>query len=262
MAVSGASNGASIGLPPGLTWPFAVVLAALLGSFLNVCISRLPRRESIVLPPSHCPACQAPIRYYDNIPVVSFVALGGCCRDCRTPISWRYPLVEALTIGVGLLVLWRLGATWDGVRMFLFALTLVAVTFIDLETLLIPDRITLPGIALGLLTHLYPVPWNLVGGLVGCLVAGALFYVIALASRGGMGGGDIKLAAMMGAFLGWQLVLVAILLAVLAGGVIGLMLLLSGLKGRKDPVPFGPFLALGGFVAGLWGEPLLHWYLG
>lgn len=249
-------------LSPVLAWPFAVALAAVLGSFLNVCISRLPRGQSVVSPPSHCPRCAAPIRYYDNIPLVSFAVLRGRCRACREPISWRYPLVEALAVGVGLLVLWQLGPTWEGLRAFLLALALIVVTFIDLETLLIPDRITLPGIALGLGMQLYPSVRGLVGGLLGCLLAGGIFYLIALLSRGGMGGGDIKLAAMMGAFLGWDLVLVAIFLGVLAGGLTGVLLLVMGRKGRKDPVPFGPFLALGGVIAALWGRPLLTWYLG
>lgn len=250
------------GLPPAVAWPFALAVAAVLGSFLNVCITRLPRRESLVLPSSHCPGCKTPIRYYDNIPLVSFVILAGRCRACRAPIAWRYPLVEALAVGLGVLVLGRWGPTWEGLRVFLLGLALIAITFIDLETLLIPDRITLPGIVVGLLTHLYPSPRGFVSALLGCLGAGMLLYLVALASRGGMGGGDIKLAAMMGAFLGWQLVLVAIFLGVLAGGVTGLFLLLSGLKGRKDPVPFGPFLALGGLAAALWGQPLLAWYLG
>lgn len=257
--MTGAAPG---GLPAAATWPFAIALAAVLGSFLNVCISRLPRGESVALPASHCPGCKTPIRCHDNIPLVSFVLLGGRCRACHAPISWRYPLVEALAVAVGILVLWRLGPTWAGLRVFVLGLALIAVTFIDLETLLIPDRITLPGIMVGLATYLYPSPREVVGPLVGCLLAGALFYVIAVASRGGMGGGDIKLAAMIGAFLGWQLVLLAIFLGVLAGGVTGLLLLLSGRKGRKDPVPFGPFLALGGLVAALWGRPLLAWYLG
>jgi leader peptidase (prepilin peptidase)/N-methyltransferase len=192
---------------------------------------------------------------------VSFLLLGARCRSCREPISWRYPVVEALSIGVGGVILWRFGPTWPGLRMFLLGLGLVAVTFIDLEHLLIPDRITLPGIAVGLLTALYPAPGQIVDALGGCLLAGGLFYLVALASRGGMGGGDVKLAAMIGAFLGWQLALVAVFVGVLAGGLVGIGLLLGGLKGRKDPVPFGPFLALGGFVAAVWGAPLIRWYL-
>ncbi|MBI3454917.1 MAG: prepilin peptidase [Candidatus Rokubacteria bacterium] len=245
-----------------LTWPVVVVVAALLGSFLNVCISRLPRGESVVSPPSHCPRCDAPIRYYDNLPLVSFALLGGRCRACREPISWRYPIVEALAAAVGFLAFWQLGPTWAGLRAFVLGLALIAITFIDLETLLIPDRITLPGIVIGLGLSLVPSPRALVWALIGCLVAGGLFYAIAALSRGGMGGGDIKLAAMLGAFLGWPLVVLAIFAAVVLGGVVALGLLASGRRGRKDAVPFGPFLAFGGLLTALWGRPVLAWYLG
>ncbi|PYM59961.1 MAG: prepilin peptidase, partial [Candidatus Rokuibacteriota bacterium] len=145
-------------LPGVVGWPLLVVLTGLLGSFLNVCISRLPVRESIVFPGSHCPRCQAAIRFYDNVPLLSFAALGGRCRACRAPIAWRYPLVEALTIGVGVLIVWTLGPTWEALRVLLLGLGLIAVTFTDLEHLLIPDRITLPGIAVGFLSQLYPAP--------------------------------------------------------------------------------------------------------
>ncbi len=222
-------TGEASGLPAAVTWPFAVALAAVLGSFLNVCISRLPRGESVVLPASHCPSCKTPILFYDNVPLVSFFVLGGRCRACRARISWRYPLVEALTVAAGLLILSQLGPTWQGARAFLLALALIAVTFTDFEFLLIPDRVTVPGIGIGLLTQLYPSPWNLLAGLAGCVLAGALFYVIALLSRGGMGGGDVKLAAMIGAFLGWKLVLVAVFLSVLVGGLVGIGLRAYGL---------------------------------
>lgn len=255
------------GLPPALTWPFVVAFAALLGSFLNVCISRLPRGESIVSPPSHCPRCRTAIRCYDNIPLVSFAILGGRCRACREPISWRYPLVEALAVLVGLLVLWRLGSTWDGLRAFVLSLLLIAVAFTDLETLLIPNRITLPGIVAGLLLRLYPSPREVMDGLWGGLVAGGIFYLIMWVSpmvfgREGMGFGDVKLAAMMGAFLGLSVGLVAVFLGVVAGGVTAIVLLLSGLRRLGEYLPFGTFLALGGVLAALWGRPLLAWYLG
>jgi leader peptidase (prepilin peptidase)/N-methyltransferase len=249
-------------VPAAIAWPVVVALSAALGSFLNVCISRLPRGESIVSPPSHCPRCQSPIRYYDNIPLVSFVLLGGRCRVCREAISWRYPLVEALAVGAGVLVLWQVGLTWNGLRAFVLVLALIAVTFIDLETMLIPDRITLPGIVVGLALSVVPWPSGLLSALAGCLVAGGLFYLIALVSRGGMGGGDIKLAAMLGAFLGWPLVLVAIFTGVLLGGVVAVALLVSGRRGRRDPVPFGPFLAVGGLLTAVWGRSILAWYLG
>lgn len=261
----------SVALPGGfplvLAWSLVVAVAAVLGSFLNVCISRLPRGESVVSPPSHCPGCQTPIRFYDNVPLVSFLVLGGRCRACRSPISWRYPLVEALAVAVAILVLWELGPTWAGLRALVFGLILIPVTFIDLQEKLIPDRITLPGIALGLVLHLYPSPGEFLAALHGCLMACGIFYLIVwIASRiwgpDAMGLGDIGLASMMGAFLGWPLVMVAIFLGVFAGGLSGIILLLSRLKGRRDEIPFGPYLALGGLLAAIWGEAILAWYLG
>jgi leader peptidase (prepilin peptidase) / N-methyltransferase len=255
------------GLPPVILWPLALALAAMLGSFLNVCISRLPRGESIVSPPSHCPRCDTAIHAYDNIPLVSFAVLGGRCRGCRAPISWRYPLVEALAIVAGALVLWQLGPTWDGLRAFVFLLALIAITFTDLEHHIIPDWITLPGILVGLAFQLYPSPRAVIDALIGCLLGGGIFYLIAWLSpkvfgQEGMGGGDIKLAAMMGAFLGWKVVLLAIYVAVLVGGVGGALLLLLRLKRLGQHLAFGPFLALGGVVAALWGRPFLGWYFG
>jgi leader peptidase (prepilin peptidase) / N-methyltransferase len=258
---------APISLPPVFTWSVAVAVAAVLGSFLNVCISRLPAGESIVLPPSHCPTCQVPIRYYDNIPLLSFALLRGRCRSCRTAISWRYPIVEALAIGVGVLALWQLGPTWDGLRLFVLGLALIAVTFTDVETRLIPDAITLPGIVVGLAFRLYPNPRDVLDGIAGCLVAGTVFYLIAWLSpkvfgREGMGGGDIKLVAMMGAFLGLKLVVVAIYFGVMAGGFAAVLLLALRQKQWGQYLAFGPFLALGGLFAAFWGRPVLAWYLG
>jgi leader peptidase (prepilin peptidase)/N-methyltransferase len=254
-------------LPPVIAWPVVVALAAVLGSFLNVCISRLPRGESIVSPPSHCPRCDRPIRPYDNVPLLSFALLGGRCRTCRAPISWRYPLVEALAVAAAAVVLWQLGPTWEALRAFILVLALIAITFTDLEHRIIPDWITLPGIAVGLASQLYPSPARVVDGALGCVLAGGIFYVIAWLSpkvfgKEGMGGGDIKLAAMMGAFLGWKTVLVAIYVAVLVGGMSGLVLLLVGLRRLGQELAFGPFLALGGVIAALWGRPFLSWYFG
>jgi leader peptidase (prepilin peptidase) / N-methyltransferase len=254
-------------VPGPVQWAFMVGLSALLGSFLNVCISRLPRQESVALPRSYCPHCRTTIRWYDNIPLLSFALLGGRCRACRAPISRRYPLVEALAVGIGLLVLWRLGPTWDGARAYVLGLALLAVTFTDFEERIIPDAITLPGIVIGLAFQAYPRPIDILDGVVGCLLGGGLFYAIAWLSpfvfgREGMGGGDIKLAAMLGAFLGWRLCLVGIFVGVLAGGLSASALLVLGRRRWGEYLPFGPFLALGGFVAALWGRPLLAWYLG
>jgi len=240
----------------------ALLLGLVVGSFLNVVITRLPERRSLVTPRSACPACGAAIAWYDNVPLVSFAVLRGRCRSCARPISWRYPLTEAATAVLFGLAAARFGpAPSLGVALLLIAL-LVAVTGIDLEHQIIPDVITLPGTAAGLLASLLTGDVPLVDSLIGIAAGGGLFLLIILASRGGMGGGDVKLAAMLGAFLGWKVMLLSVLLAVLAGGAVAVMLLASGRTGRKDPIPFGPFLAGGGAVGLLWGEDLLEWYLG
>jgi leader peptidase (prepilin peptidase)/N-methyltransferase len=240
----------------------ALLLGLVVGSFLNVVITRLPERRSLVTPRSACPACGAAIAWYDNVPLVSFAVLRGRCRSCARPIPWRYPLTEAATAVLFGLAAARFGpAPSLGVALLLIAL-LVAVTGIDLEHQIIPDVITLPGTAAGLLASLLTGDVPLVDSLIGIAAGGGLFLLIILASRGGMGGGDVKLAAMLGAFLGWKVMLLSVLLAVLAGGAVAVMLLASGRTGRKDPIPFGPFLAGGGAVGLLWGEDLLEWYLG
>lgn len=239
-----------------------VLLGLVVGSFLNVVITRLPEGRSLVTPRSACPVCGAAIAWYDNVPLLSFAVLRGRCRSCARPISWRYPLTEAATAVLFGLAAARFGpAPSLGVALLLIAL-LVAITGIDLEHQIIPDVITLPGTAAGLLASLLTgdVPW--VDSLIGIVAGGGLFLLIILASRGGMGGGDVKLAAMLGAFLGWKVMLLSVLLAVLAGGAVAVALLASGRTGRKDPIPFGPFLAGGGAVGLLWGEDLLEWYLG
>ena len=243
-----------------LVWALMLGLGAVVGSFLNVCIYRLPRRESLVLPGSRCSYCTAPIRWHDNIPLLSFLLLGGRCRACKATISWRYPLVEAATVLLFVLVWTRFGLTLEGLRAVLLVSALVVVAFIDLEHRIIPDRVTLPGIVLGLIGAWF-LPPGIISSAVGTVVGGGLFYLIALVSRGGMGGGDIKLAAMLGAFLGWQAGLLAIFFGVLAGGVVGVVLLVLRLRGRKDAIPFGPFLAFGGVVALFWAAPILRWYL-
>src|SRR5262245_16186955 len=161
-------------LPPVVAWPAGVILAAVLGSFLNVCISRLPRGESIVLPPSHCPVCHGPIRPVDNIPLVSYLVLGGRCRSCGVTISWRYPVVEALAIALGVLVLWQLGPTWEAARAFLLSLALVATTFTDLETRRIPDRITLPAVVGACVL----APEGLSRGSLGAILGAAVFALV------------------------------------------------------------------------------------
>ena len=248
-------------LPPLFLEATCFVFGLVIGSFLNVVVARLPDGRSVVHPPSACPACGSTIRWHDNVPVFSWLWLRARCRSCQARISWRYPAVELLTAVLFLLAARRFGPALDLGAALLLLAALVAITAIDLDHQIIPDIITLPGIAVGagLALALHPAAW--LDTLIGILVGGGLFLAIILASGGGMGGGDMKLGAMMGAFLGWKLVLLAILLGVFAGGAVAIGLLVTGTKGRKDPVPFGPFLALGAVVSLLWGNTLVAWYL-
>ena len=238
-----------------------LVLGLVIGSFLNVVIVRLPEGRSLWRPRSACPGCGTPIAWYDNIPIVSFALLHGHCRSCHMAISARYPIVEAATGALFALAYLVLGPTPTfGVSLVLLA-ALVAITVIDLSHQIIPDVITLPGILAGVAANLVTRRVTWLESLIGVVVGGGIFLVVILASRGGMGGGDMKLGAMLGAFLGWKLGLLSILLGVVSGGVVAICLLLLRRKGRKEAIPFGPFLALGGAVAFLWGETLLGWYL-
>jgi leader peptidase (prepilin peptidase)/N-methyltransferase len=232
-----------------------------IGSFLNVVIARLPEGRSVWRPRSACPGCGKAIAWYDNIPVLSFAVLRGRCRGCAMAIPWRYPIVEAATGATFGLAYLLLGQTPDFVVAAAFLAMLIAITAIDLSHQIIPDVITLPGIVAGVVANLVTGRVTWLESLLGIAVGGGIFFVIIIASRGGMGGGDMKLGAMFGAFLGWKLGLLAVLLGVLAGGVTALCLLLLGKKGRKEAIPFGPFLALGGAITLLWGERLLAWYL-
>ncbi len=249
-------------------------MGLIVGSFCNVCIHRIPQGENIVIPGSRCPKCRTPIRAYDNIPLLSFLALKGQCRSCGYRISWQYPVVELLAGLLFALAVLQFGLTWHTGILWAFLAALVIVTFIDLEHQIVPDVITLPGIAIGLtwsvLTALLspgsrgtllafspPAPLD---ALLGTLVGGGILYLVAVLSRGGMGGGDIKLTAMVGAFLGWRAALLTIFLGTLSGSVIALLLLASGKKGRKDPMPFGPFLVLGAVLALFWGDAIIASY--
>jgi len=241
--------------------PDLIILAAagaILGSFANVVIYRLPRGESIVVPGSRCPRCGTPIGAWDNVPVVSFLLLRGRCRRCGGRIPWRYPLVELLTAALVVAV----GVRFKEFLPFLSALTLVfllvVITFIDLDHQLILNRVTYPGIVIGFLMSALSGR-ALSAGLAG-LGAAAVILAIVVLSRGGMGGGDIKLAAVMGVFLGWPSIAVALFVAFLAGGLVGLVLLALRLRGRKDAIPFGPALAAGAVAALFWGDMIVRWY--
>jgi leader peptidase (prepilin peptidase)/N-methyltransferase len=244
----------------------AFVFGSVVGSFLNVCIHRLPKEESIVVPRSRCPACQSPIRAVDNIPLLSFILLHGRCRACGHPISWRYPLVEGLTALLFVLTVSRFGVTLKSTFLLTFLCGLVVVSFIDLDHQIIPNAITLPGIPLGLIGGLLVGEPPLLDRLIGT-VAGAgflylvLFYGGVLYGQEAMGEGDLNLIALVGAFLGWKAVVVTILVACFVGSAVGLGLMAVKRLGRRQHIPFGPFLSLGAVVGLFWGERLIGWYL-
>jgi leader peptidase (prepilin peptidase) / N-methyltransferase len=237
-----------------------------IGSFLNVVIHRVPRGKSVVTPPSRCPHCNYLLRWSDNVPVLSWVFLRGRCRKCRAPISIRYPVVEILTMLLFLLHLWVFGWSALMIVRVAFATALVALFAIDLEHQLLPNVITLPGIAVGLIVSLV-LPPGIVDAVLGALLGYGILWAIAAtyyryAGHEGMGGGDLKMLAMIGAFLGWQLVILTLVLGSVGGSLIGMLVIAIKRGDRKYALPFGTFLALGALAASLVGEQILTWYLG
>ncbi len=242
------------------------VFGAVAGSFLNVCIHRLPLGVSIVSPPSRCPRCQRRIPFYYNIPIISYIVLLGRCAYCRAPLSLQYPLVEAMAGLFSVMLMRRSGLSPELFVHFVFAGALIVVTFIDLEHQIIPDVISLPGIAVGLAASFFLEPPGVLGSVIGVLLGGGALFMIAAAYRfvtgaEGMGGGDIKLLAMIGAFLGWKGVLLTVLLSSFAGAITGVVLIYVFGKGTKHAIPFGPFLALGALIHLFFGESMIGWYI-
>lgn len=244
---------------------FAFLFGAVVGSFLNVCICRLPEGKSVVFPPSACPGCGSQIRWYDNIPIVSFLLLRARCRSCKAPISWRYPLVEALNGGLTLLLFLKFGPSLAFLALLIFCSSLVVITFIDLDHQIIPDEISLPGIVIGFAFSFF-LPWNgWLNSIFGILLGGGSLFLVAwgyerLTGKEGMGGGDIKLLAMMGAFLGWRSILFIVFSASLVGSVIGVSAMVIQKKDGKLAIPFGPFLAFGAVLYIFYGRQIISWY--
>ena len=237
-----------------------------IGSFLNVVIHRLPRGTSVVTPPSRCPGCNYQLQWSDNVPVLSWIFLRGRCRKCRAPISIRYPIVEILTMLMFLLHLWLFGWSALMIVRVAFATALIALFAIDLEHHLLPNAITLPGIVVGLIVSLV-LPPGIVDSILGTLLGGGVLWVIGEAyyrysGQEGMGGGDVKMLAMIGAFLGWKLVLVTLVLSSIGGSLIGVLVIAIKRGGMKHALPYGTFLALGALAASLVGDRILAWYLG
>jgi len=244
----------------------SIIFGAMVGSFLNVCIHRLPKEESIVRPGSHCPKCNTPIQFYDNIPLLSYLLLRGKCRYCQVSISIQYPMVEAITALSSFFLFITFGVSLSFFYYFSFVAALIAITVIDLYHQIIPDVISLPGIGIGLLGSLIIPRITFFESLIGIISGGGSLFLVAtiykwLFKRDGMGGGDVKLLAMIGAFLGWKAVILTILLSSFIGSIIGITVMLIKGKDFKYAIPFGPFLSLGAVISLFWGENLISWYL-
>jgi leader peptidase (prepilin peptidase)/N-methyltransferase len=243
--------------------PFAAALGAILGSFLNVLILRLPKEESVVFPGSKCPSCQAPIAWYDNIPVVSWLVLGGKCRNCQAGISIQYPLVEIVVAAIWGLAVWHYGLTLNALAAAIFCTILLGIAVTDARHYLIPDEFSLGGLVLGLLLSLRDGVDGLVVALVGAAVGFALLYAIAVLGekvfgKEAMGGGDIKMMAMVGAFVGWQ----GVLLTIFLGSFLGTLVFVPLQLKKKMLVPFGIFLAAAAAIVFVVGDAMIAWYWG
>ena len=236
-------------------------VGACVGSFLNVVIYRLPKKESLIRPGSHCPACNSPIRWYHNIPIVGYLVLGGKCADCGEKFSARYAAVETLTGLLFVACYAAFGLTGAAAVYMALSSALVAVLFIDIDHFIIPDAITLPGIPIGLLCALFILPLSISDALIGVVVGGGILFLIAVIAPQGMGGGDIKLLGMVGAFLGWKSALITIFLGSLVGSVGGIIGMIALGKGRKSKIPFGPYLAIGAFLAMFFENEIIELYI-
>ncbi|HZV55096.1 MAG TPA: A24 family peptidase [Rhodocyclaceae bacterium] len=275
--------------PGGVFVATSVLLGLAIGSFLNVVIHRLPRMMerdwaaqcaelrgeplaegeplSLVRPRSRCPNCNRQIHALENIPLLSFIVLGGHCKGCGMPIGWRYPIVEALTGLLFGLVAWQIGPTLAAAGAMAFVAAMIALTFIDFDTQLLPDDITLPLLWAGLLLNVSGTFTDITsavsGAAAGYLSLWAVYWLFKLTTgKEGMGYGDFKLLAAIGAWLGWQVLPLTILMSSFVGAVVGITLILFARHGRNVPIPFGPYLAVAGIIALFWGKPLTQAYLG
>ncbi|BBO66590.1 type 4 prepilin-like proteins leader peptide-processing enzyme [Desulfosarcina alkanivorans] len=244
----------------------AFILGACIGSFLNVCIYRIPAGLSIVHPGSSCPRCKTMIPFYDNIPILSYLLLMGKCRNCKTPIAIRYPFVEFLGGCFAMACVLSFGATLHALVAFAFIATLITVTFIDLDHRIIPDSISLPGIPIFFLAALLVPTMTWRSSAIGILAGGGSLLAVAwgyqlITGREGMGGGDIKLLAMIGAMVGWQGILFTLFAASAIGTIVGVWAMIQSGKGMRLAIPFGPFLATGATIYLFFGRDLIYWYL-
>ena len=246
-----------------MTLAFVVCFGLIIGSFLNVCIHRLPLGESVVWPASRCPRCKAELKPYDNIPVVGYLMLKGRCRACGNPISPRYPVVELLTLGVFVAAYLMYPMPLMAQRI-VFGCAMIVLFFVDLEHQRLPNEITLPGIVVGFACSFF-MPPGWVSSLIGLAAGGGSLWLVGelwflIRHEEGMGFGDVTMLAMIGAFLGWQLMLATMFVSTILGSIIGLAMIATKKGNLKTALPFGCFLALGAFCASVGGDAAVHWY--
>jgi len=243
------------------------ILGLIVGSFSNVCIYRIPRNESIIYPASHCPKCRTIIKAIDNIPIISYILLKGRCRNCKSKISIQYPIVELLTGLIYLIIYLTYGLSIQTLIYIILSSALIIIAFIDLNEQIVPDVISLPGVVIGFILSFFVPYIPFINSGLGVVVGGGIILIIGLGGsvifkKEAMGGGDVKLAAMIGAFLGWRYIVISLFLGFFLGALAGIFLIMAKIKSREDMVPFGPFIVLGSFITLLWGEKIITWYIG
>ncbi len=273
----------------GIFYTFVALIGLSIGSFLNVVIYRLPlmlendwksqcrelleikeQAEEVVTlskPASTCPNCQHKIRAWENIPVISYLFLKGKCSQCQTPISIQYPLIELLTATLSLAVAIKFGVSWQTVFGLILTWSLIAMSVIDLHKLILPDNITLPVLWIGLLISLFTIFTDPVSSIIGAAAGYMILWSVyqtfkLLTGKEGMGYGDFKLLALFGAWFGWELLPLIIILSSASGAIIGILMIVFKKHDRNIPIPFGPYLAIAGWICLLWGQQIMHWYLG
>ena len=243
------------------------ILGLIVGSFSNVCIYRIPKNESIVYPASHCPKCHSPIKPVDNIPLLSYILLKGRCRNCKSKISIQYPIVEFLSGLIYLIIYLTCGLSIQSLIYIILSSALIIIAFIDLNEQIVPWVISLPGIVLGFILSFFVPYISFVNSALGIVVGGGIILSIRLAGsvifkKEAMGMGDIELAAMIGAFLGWRYITISLFLGFFLGALAGIILIISKIRSKEDAVPFGPFIVMGSLITLLWGEKIISWYIG
>ncbi|MBN2689615.1 MAG: prepilin peptidase [Gammaproteobacteria bacterium] len=252
-----------------MTWliiTYSILIGLIIGSFLNVVIYRLPIMLNLAYPPSHCPKCQTKIKPWHNIPIISYLILRGKCAKCKQPISIRYPLVEALTAFLTLIIINHLGLNIIGLTATLLTYSLIAMSVIDIDYQILPDELTLSMLWIGLLLNSFNVFTTPQAAILGAIIGYSFLFIIAKTFKlirgiDGMGNGDFKLLAMFGAWLGWQQLPFIILASSIIGIIISLILIIFRKHKVSEPIPFGPYIAIAGFIAMLWGKPILIYYL-